>query len=332
MRKLVFFLGPAGAGKTTLTKALAAKRGAAFFDMDTLLRPAAEAVMTMAGLDPNDRDSAEYKRLCRDLGYRITMDVALDNVRLHADVFVVGPFTKETDDPLWIEAELARIGASLTDVEVKVVFAYLEDTALYRERIEARGSVLDAWKLDHWAEFSRSLTIRDIRWNIPSSSILYFDNSAPLSESSVTQVERFLYGEPTVICHVSLEEVWKMRHEVMWPNQELSFVKLPEDMTGYHFGLTAGTEHKLVSVISLFIDGEQAQFRKFATLPEEQGKGYGSRLLQFTLDEARRRGARTIRCNARASKVGLYRKFGMQETDQRFLKGGIEFVVLEAIL
>jgi predicted kinase len=99
MRKLVFFVGGAGAGKTTLAKKLAARSGAVFLDMDTLQRPAAEALMTAAGFDPTDRDSTDYKRLCRDLGYRITMDAALENVSLGTDVYVVGPFTREIADP-----------------------------------------------------------------------------------------------------------------------------------------------------------------------------------------------------------------------------------------
>ena len=99
MRKLIFFIGPAGAGKTTLAKAWAHKHGGAFLDMDTLLRPAAEAIMTLAGQDPNDRDSPTYKTYCRDLGYRITMDAALENLELGLDAIVVGPFTKELADP-----------------------------------------------------------------------------------------------------------------------------------------------------------------------------------------------------------------------------------------
>ncbi|HEX7055765.1 MAG TPA: hypothetical protein VF260_01035, partial [Bacilli bacterium] len=88
MAKLIFVLGPAAAGKTTLARALAAKRKIALFDMDTLLRPAAEAIMTIVGQDPTDRDSPLYKKYCRDLGYRMTMDAALDNIALGCDAIV----------------------------------------------------------------------------------------------------------------------------------------------------------------------------------------------------------------------------------------------------
>ncbi|MBP1155029.1 MULTISPECIES: AAA family ATPase [unclassified Paenibacillus] len=193
MRKLVFFIGPAGAGKTTLAKALAKKRRAAFFDMDTLLRPSAEAIMSLSGLDPDDRDSPLYKTRCRDLGYRVTMDTALDNVELGTDSFVVGPFTKESEDPQWIERELSRIGASLNDVDVKAVFVFLPNEELYRNRIQERGLPIDMWKLENWGEFSRSLVTRQIKWHVHASSVLYFDNSEQLSEEKLSLVERFVY-------------------------------------------------------------------------------------------------------------------------------------------
>lgn len=194
MGKMVFFLGAAGAGKTTVAEALVRRRGAAFLDMDTLLRPAARAIMTVAGHDPNDRDSPEYKALCRDLGYRITMDAALENARLGMDVYIVGPFTKETADRDWLDRELASIGATTGDIDVKVIYVFLADERRYRERIEGRELESDAWKLAHWSEFSRSLSRRDIRWALPEQSVLYFDNSDALTEEKIASLERFVFG------------------------------------------------------------------------------------------------------------------------------------------
>lgn len=192
MHKLLFFLGPAGAGKTSLAKAWARKHGGAFLDMDTLLRPAAEAIMTLAGQDPNDRDSPIYKTHCRDLGYRITMDAALENLELGLDAIVVGPFTKELAEPLWLESELARIGSTISDICVRVIYVYLPSESAYQERIQARGSLLDIWKLDNWQHFSPSLHRKEIRWLLDSSSILYFDNSGPLSSEKIDKLELFI--------------------------------------------------------------------------------------------------------------------------------------------
>ncbi|WHY22324.1 AAA family ATPase [Paenibacillus sp. G2S3] len=194
MNKLVFFLGPAGAGKTTLAKAIASRRKVPFFDMDILLRPAADAIMTFHGLDPADRDSADYKRLCRDLGYRITMDAALDNIGLNVDAFVVGPFTKEAANPDWISSELSRIGRSLQDVEVKVVLVELANEELYRKRILDRQSPLDEWKFQHWDEFRKAFGNRSVTWPLPSSNVKVIDNSNPDITKTVATVEHFIYG------------------------------------------------------------------------------------------------------------------------------------------
>lgn len=197
MNKLVFFLGPAGAGKTTLAKIVAPRRKAAFFDMDVLMRPAADIIMTMHGLDPDDRDSADYKRLCRDLGYRLTMDAALDNLAIGLDAFVVGPFTKEAADPDWIAAELAKIGQSLDTIEVKVVIVMLENEQLFRERIAARASKLDEWKFNNWEQFKKALNERSVNWPIPAGHVLRIDNSSPEVEKTAQRVEDFIYGEKT---------------------------------------------------------------------------------------------------------------------------------------
>lgn len=191
--KLIFFLGGAGSGKTTLAKALSRKYKAAFLDMDILLRPAAEAIMTLQGLDPSDRDSPEYKRLCRDLGYRITMDAALDNVQLGVDTLVVGPFTKETGTPDWIEQELARIGRSLDNTDVRVVYVYLQNEALYRQRITARQSPLDEWKLANWDAFRSSLDRKRVAWPLPTESIAYIDNSSDDPAIAFAELERRMY-------------------------------------------------------------------------------------------------------------------------------------------
>ena len=73
------------------------------------------------------------------------------------------------------------------------------------------------------------------------------------------------------ITSISASDTWEIRHKVMWPNESIDFIKLPADKSGLHFGLWIDSQ--LISVISLFIKEDTAQFRKFATLVEYQGKG-----------------------------------------------------------
>lgn len=131
-----------------------------------------------------------------------------------------------------------------------------------------------------------------------------------------------------IIKQIAKEDTWKLRHTVLWPDKDLSFVQMKEDDNGLHFGLYE--DHELISVLSLFINGHDAQFRKFATLTSDQGKGYGSLLLHHVLLESASLGATRIWCNARATKAGFYERFGLQKTTKEpFEKNGLLFYVME---
>lgn len=129
------------------------------------------------------------------------------------------------------------------------------------------------------------------------------------------------------IAEITAAETLRIRHEVMWPDRPIDYVKLPNDDQGKHFGLFLNDS--LIAVISLFIENQQAQFRKFATLNKHQGKGYGSQLLQHIFDLAEQQQFKKIWCNARMDKSSYYAKFGMKLTDNTFNKGGLDYVIME---
>jgi GNAT superfamily N-acetyltransferase len=132
------------------------------------------------------------------------------------------------------------------------------------------------------------------------------------------------------IREINAEDTWTIRHQVMWPDKPFDYVKLAEDEHGRHFGIYDGA--RLVSVISLFIDGDEAQFRKFATHADMQGKGYGTALLQHLVAEAGALAVRKLWCNARTSKTVFYEKAGFQKTDKTFDKDGVGYVVMERLV
>jgi predicted GNAT family N-acyltransferase len=131
------------------------------------------------------------------------------------------------------------------------------------------------------------------------------------------------------IRNINLNTIWKIRQEVMYPLEEISYVQLPEDNTGRHLGLYIND--RLVSIVSLFEQGTAIQFRKFATLVDQQGKGYGSLLLDYVMKQSREEGKQLIWCNARVAASGFYERFGMYAAGESWWKKDIEFIRMEKL-
>ncbi len=129
------------------------------------------------------------------------------------------------------------------------------------------------------------------------------------------------------IKQIEAKQAWPIRHKVMYPEKEFDGIKLPNDAEGLHFGLFEYDQ--LISVVSFFNDGDSAQFRKFATLDEKQGGGYGSKLLKFIIDYCKTSGIKKLWCNARKSALGFYKKFGFVETGKTFSDGDQNFAIIE---
>lgn len=133
--------------------------------------------------------------------------------------------------------------------------------------------------------------------------------------------------ENVSIKEVPLETVWRIRQEVMWRDKPLSFVKLELDYTAKHIGLLRNQEVK--SVVSLFQKNDELQFRKFATIESEQGKGFGTMLLNHVFQFVEKNNITRIWCNARQKKIGYYQRFGMFITSEPYDKEGIMYVTME---
>lgn len=129
---------------------------------------------------------------------------------------------------------------------------------------------------------------------------------------------------------IDASQTWEIRHKVMWPDKPIEFVQLEEDNKGLHFGVF--DQEKLVSIVSCFVDNQEMQFRKLATLEEYQGKGIASELLNFIFEVAKKQNLSKIWCNARSNKKSFYEKFGMIDTHKIFAKEGQEFTIMEILL
>ncbi|PAM96650.1 GNAT family N-acetyltransferase [Flavobacterium sp. IR1] len=133
-----------------------------------------------------------------------------------------------------------------------------------------------------------------------------------------------------IIKEINASETWQIRHSVMWPDQPLEFVQLEEDESGLHYG--AFVNESLVSIVSCFIQDDEMQFRKLATVEKYQDQGIASKLLVYIFEQAREKNIKRIWCNARTAKKKFYEKFGMEDMKKTFIKEGQEFTIMEVLL
>ena len=128
---------------------------------------------------------------------------------------------------------------------------------------------------------------------------------------------------------ITYSETYPVRQAAMYRGQDRSFVMIDNDAEGTHYGLFY--KEKLVSVVSLFETDRSIQFRKFATLPAFQNKGFGRVLLLFVVEKARSKYVTRLWCNARKEKEYFYAGFGFKTTGKNFIKHQIHYVEMEML-
>ncbi len=148
-KQAIIVCGNAGVGKSTYGAKLAESLGAALVDIDTCTERLARIVMRSNGLDENDRDSADFKRLLREPIYETLFDIASENLRAVSCV-IVGPFTRERRDPTWPERLAIRLQAP-----VRIIVVHCE-SGERRRRIALRANPRDAGKLADWQSYDAS--------------------------------------------------------------------------------------------------------------------------------------------------------------------------------
>ena len=94
-RPIVYVVaGPAGSGKSTLGRALAAHTGSAVLDQDIATNPLMAQLARLVGAG-DDLDHPGLRGPVRDARYQCLFDVAADNVGVGRDVVMIAPFTRE---------------------------------------------------------------------------------------------------------------------------------------------------------------------------------------------------------------------------------------------
>ncbi len=120
---------------------------------------------------------------------------------------------------------------------------------------------------------------------------------------------------------------WRIRQLAMYPEKEILDMELPIDFDGVHFGLYY--QYELTGVVSLFVNGNTAQFRKMAVLPSDQGKGFGKQLLLYVIEYCKTQDITILWCNARTSALDFYKKIGFVANGEPYLQNQLTYVRMQ---
>lgn len=129
------------------------------------------------------------------------------------------------------------------------------------------------------------------------------------------------------ISRINVEQALPLRRDRLYPGQPLEIAKVDNDVDGLHFGVFV--QGQLVTVGSLFLQQQVAQFRKLATHEACEGKGYASALLQHMAQFCRQEHISLLWCNARKTAESFYARLGYQRNGAYFLKNGITYCRME---
>ncbi|PRO70957.1 GNAT family N-acetyltransferase [Alteromonas alba] len=123
---------------------------------------------------------------------------------------------------------------------------------------------------------------------------------------------------------IDWQDALPVRHEVLWPDKPVLFSRVDGDESATHYG--AFTEEKLVCVASIYRSEDSARLRKFATLPDYQGRGIGSEVLAKAIEQLKQQHIRRFWCDALTTATAFYEKFGLAVEGREFIKSGVSYV------
>lgn len=150
MKRLLLVTSPPACGKTYVSKALAkALSPIVYLDKDTLI-VLSKQIFAVAKQEYN-RSSDFFEENIRNYEYDAVVDLALESLDYADSCLINAPFTREVrsvDYMRALRAKLAQKGALLTVVWVRT------DPEVVHQRMIARGSDRDVWKLAHWDTYN----------------------------------------------------------------------------------------------------------------------------------------------------------------------------------
>lgn len=128
------------------------------------------------------------------------------------------------------------------------------------------------------------------------------------------------------VLRISPEDTLEIRHRVLRPYlDKKEDCVFPGDDSGQTFHLGGFLDSKLASIASFYFESNPAfeqpyqfRLRGMATLPDYQGKGLSSELLNMGFPIVKQNMCELVWCNARKGAIGFYEKVGFEKVGDFF--------------
>ena len=191
-KKLIIVTSPPACGKTYISKELAKRLNhIVYLDKDTLIT-LSKQIFVVAG-QPYNRSSDFFEKNIRDYEYECVVNLALEALEYEDLVLINAPFTREIRDMEYIKglkAQLAKKDATLVTIWVQT------DPEIVHERMIARASDRDDWKLEHWDEYIASCNFEipeDLHDpNVKDDLLIFNNNNDEEFEKSMKEITGIL--------------------------------------------------------------------------------------------------------------------------------------------
>ena len=152
MKKLILVTSPPACGKTFISKQLSKTlKHVVYLDKDTLIT-LSKQIFKVAN-ETYNRSSKFFEDNIRDYEYETIVALALEALEYDDIVLINAPFTEEIRDVNYIN----NLKTKLVEKNARLVVVWVETSIeVCKQRMIARNSDRDTWKLEHWDEYIAS--------------------------------------------------------------------------------------------------------------------------------------------------------------------------------
>ena len=152
MKKLILVTSPPACGKTYISKQLSKTlKHVVYLDKDTLIT-LSKQIFQVVG-EPYNRSSKFFEDNIRDYEYETVVALAMEALEYDDIVLINAPFTEEIRNLDYIN----NLKVKLKEKNARLVVVWVETSIeVCKQRMLARNSDRDTWKLEHWEEYISS--------------------------------------------------------------------------------------------------------------------------------------------------------------------------------